>query len=572
VKDSVFSTFKRAFSILSVSQLQRTRIQFFYSFVQAFFELVSVAVLIPLIAQLSKPGLNSISLFNIHMATGGDHLLLLIIIIIAVFLLKNIVLMITASRQAHFVSAISTEISLLLFSRFYKQSWLNYVSSNTEDYIRKIKEIPSDFAHHVLHNLIRILTDILTGVILITFLSLTDFRTILVLLGMLLPVWIIYLIFKRTVIQNFNKSFRDITPVTSSVLAQSVESFMEAKLYGKEDFFLTKYSWLRRTSSDYLAKLKTASYFPSLLFEFAGVVIILGLLYYATQIGGGNAALQLIALVTIAVYKIFPVLNRVLNGVVQVMAYRYTIKELELSLAANKAEKSKRQIAFNNKIILDHISFTYPDKTNYFELKDIHLEINKGDFVVITGPSGSGKSTLLHVIAGLLEGYSGQIKIDEHVYLASTHSWNGQLSIVPQIPVLLQDTIRQNIAFGINEELIDDQLLTETAKDATIYEFIKNSSLEFNTLLGENGLTISGGQRQCIALARALYNKPRVLLLDEPTNQLDGASKINLLQSLKNLQAKGLTIVLISHDLVTLTYSNKHVEIKNGTVEKITLL
>lgn len=556
--------------MLNASQLRGSRIQVLYSVVYAFLELVSVAVLIPLIAPLSDS--NTITFLNIQIPGVENHFLPLIIAIAAIFLLKNIVILIIASRQAHFISNISTELSLLLFNRFYKQSWLNYISINTEDYIRKIKEVPSDFAHHVLHNYIKIVTDILSGILIITFLSFTDIRTIFVLVGMLFPVWIIYLIFKRTVILNINKSFRDITPVTSSVLAQSVESFLETRLYGKKNYFLKKYSHLRKTSSDYLAKLKAASYFPSLFFEVAGVIIILGLLYYTVQKGKGNSGAQLIALVTIAVYKILPTLNRVLNGVVQVMAFRYTIKELELSLVDNEDEVPKDQIVFDNQIILDSLSFAYPDKASHFELKDIHLEIKKGDFVVITGPSGSGKTTLLNVLAGLLEDFSGEIKIDRRTILPAKHSWDYQLGLVPQTPVILQDTIRHNIAFGTDEEGIDDPLVTAVAKDATIYDFIKDLPLGFNTMLGENGLTISGGQRQCVALARALYNRPKVLLLDEPTNQLDEVSKKKLLQSLKNRQSKGLTIILVTHDLIALGYCNKHVELRNGTVEKITLL
>jgi ABC-type bacteriocin/lantibiotic exporter with double-glycine peptidase domain len=572
VKDSIFSTFKRTFSVLNDSQLRSSRVQVIYSIVYALLELVSVAILIPLIAQLSPSDSRSLDFLSIQFPEAENYFLLLIVAIASIFLIKNGAIMVIASKQAHFISNISTELSLLLFNRFYKQSWLNYISVNTEDYIRKIKEVPSDFAHHVLHNFIKIITDVFTGIIIIAFLSFTEIRIIFVLVGMLLPVWIIYLIFKQTVILNINKSFREITPVTSSILAQSVESFTETRLYGKENYFLKKYSTLRRTSSDYLAKLKAASHVPSLFFEVAGVIVILGLLYYTIQTGEGSSGLQLIALVTIAVYKIFPILNRVLNGIVQVMAYRYTVKELELALDANEEKVSKVEISFNSQIVFKNISFAYPDKASLFELKGIRLEIQKGDFIVITGPSGSGKTTLLNVMAGLLEGYSGEMSVDDITILPGKHSWNCQLSLVPQTPVILQDTIRHNIAFGADEKEIDDGLVSAAAKDAVIYDFINELPLGFNTMLGENGLTISGGQRQCIALARALYNKPQLLLLDEPTNQLDEVNKKNLLQSLKNSQSKGLTIILVTHDLIALNYCSKHIELRNGTIENTTPL
>ncbi len=568
MNDSIFATFKKTVSILSTSQKRSTRIQVLYSLVYAFLELISVAVLIPLISQLNHSA--SPGLFNLQFPELENHLLLLILLIAITFLLKNVAIMVITSKQAHFTSDISTELSLLLFNNFYKQSWLNYIQVNTEDYIRKIKEVPSDFAHHVLHNFIRIITDILTGLVLITFLSLAEIRTLFVLVGMVLPVWVIYLIFKKTVIQNINKSFREITPITSAVLAQSVESFMEARLYGKENYFLNKYAMLRKTSSDYLAKLKAASYAPALFFEVAGIIIILGLLYYATLFPDKSTFLQLIALVTIAVYKIFPILNRMLNGVVQVMAYRYTVKELQFALEAKKEEHASHQVVFNEEIVLNNISFSYPSKSSHFKLKNINLEINKGDFIVITGPSGSGKTTLLNILAGLLDGYSGEIKIDTKSILPEKHSWNSHLGFVSQTPVILHDSIKKNIAFGTNEEEINNALVSTAAKAAIIFDFISELPNGFKTQLGENGLTISGGQRQCIALARALYHQPKVLLLDEPTNQLDEFNKKKLLQSLKNCQSNGLTILLATHDLIALGYCNKHVALRNGSVESTT--
>lgn len=565
MSDSIYTLLEKIPRILSRDQLRKTKIQLLSSLALAPLELISVAALLPLITQMGSLEDHTWVTQRIENLTGEFSLPTLLLAIAVIFIIKNIAIGIINSRQAQFISDISTDLSVELFRATYGKSWQDYINTSTEDRIRKIKEVPSDFAHHVIHNLIKAAHDLIVSAVVIAFLTLADIKILFAILIIFLPVYLIYVFFKRTIVAEIDKSFRSLTPLTSAVLATGLESFAEAKLYGVQNYFIKKYAQLRKTSSDYLAKLKAAALVPPLFFELAGVLVILGLVFYVEQTDNRGRGIEFIGLTAIAVYKILPALNRILNGLVQIMAFRYTVDELALNRSETIVSTESTALNFKEKITLKNISLSYDVSTGPFELSDINLEIQKGDFVVITGPSGSGKTTLLNLLVGLLENYKGEIIIDNMPRSKSNlMKWQSLIGMVPQMPVILHDSIQNNIAFGRELDEIDTKRMEDAATKATLLEFISRLPNGFQTLLGENGLSISGGQRQRLALARALYTQPQVLFLDEPTNQLDAESKQELLRSLKACHNGGMTIILISHDLMALDYCTQHFKIFNG--------
>ena len=214
--------------------------------------------------------------------------------------------------------------------------------------------------------------------------------------------------------------------------------------------------------------------------------------------------------------------------------------------------------------MLKNVNFNYKN-TDKSSIKNINLTISSGDKVGIIGKSGSGKSTLLKIILGLLKPQKGTIIIDNKIIdTKDTIIWKN-LSYVPQDPYILDDTIKNNIAFGSSNEQIDEFLFEKVISCCELQDFVSNSKDGLDTYLGDRGVRMSGGQKQRLSIARALYSKPSVLFLDEATNNLDVMTEEKVLQNLKDF-SEDMTIIAISHKHNTFENYDKIIELDNGEI------
>ena len=192
-------------------------------------------------------------------------------------------------------------------------------------------------------------------------------------------------------------------------------------------------------------------------------------------------------------------------------------------------------------------------------------KIVKGDFVGFIGTSGSGKSTLIDNIAGLLIPISGSIHVDNVDINTNIKGWQSQIGYVPQSIFLIDDSLKKNIAFGVNENEIDQIRLNKAIIDSQLNDVIKRLPEGIDTIVGERGIRLSGGERQRIGIARALYNNPEILILDEATSSLDNETEKDFMSSINALQGIK-TIIIIAHRLTTIQNCNKIFELKNGVL------
>jgi len=519
-----------------------------YSILQSGLEVISLAVVVPLFYNLTGTLIDveflglKFSIFNTFRWEA------IVIIIILIFILKNSISLWIIRGQSNFVSAVSVSLSETLYRQFYKQSWTSYLQNNSAETVRKIKTTPSDFAHYVLHGYINLLTDSCTCALMISVMIVYDYRVVLIVLLLCLPVTVFYFLIRRKIIARIDKSFRELTPQASIILTQGVDSFAEARIYHKENFFINRFMKIRVFASQQLADLKTATTIPSRLFELTAILCLSALIFYAKVIAPGQPnMIVLLGLLLIAMYRIIPSLNRILVTLSQMEAYAYAVSELKSAFDAPKEQtEATGRIPFLHQLQLQNISFQYDNSK--WTIQQLNLTINKGDFVVIEGPSGAGKTTLLHILAGLLYPNEGKIIVDDWTLTtAYIQGFQSMVGLVSQAPVILQDTLTGNIAFA-EDEKVDYKMLHHVLDLACLSDFIKSLPNGIETSLGENGLNLSGGQRQRVALSRALYRDPEILLLDEVTNQLDEHIKEQVLRNLKTLCLAGKTIILASHD------------------------
>ena len=184
-------------------------------------------------------------------------------------------------------------------------------------------------------------------------------------------------------------------------------------------------------------------------------------------------------------------------------------------------------------------------------MDDINLIVNKGEKIGLIGETGSGKSTLIDLILGLIEPLNGSINVDGVNINKNIQGWQRNIGYVPQTIFLSDDTLRNNIAFGISEDEIDESRVWKHLASSQLDTFVSSLEDGVNTKVGERGVRLSGGQRQRIGIARALYNNPNLLVFDEATSSLDYETENEIISKLIFLRIK--LSLIIAHRINTLS-------------------
>ena len=212
-------------------------------------------------------------------------------------------------------------------------------------------------------------------------------------------------------------------------------------------------------------------------------------------------------------------------------------QKIKIKLKTDTSFKSWHSFSFEN------VNFKYENSNKYI-LKDFNIELERGKIYGIVGESGSGKTTIIDLLLGLLLCSSGKIKIDnKDLNISNVKSWIKEVGYVPQSPYLIDATLKENIAFSLDDELINDKKIKECIEKSQLTKLVNDLEFGENTSIGERGLKISGGQKQRIAVARALYKDPSLLILDEATNALDSINEERIMKVIKSLKPTVTTIL-----------------------------
>jgi ABC-type multidrug transport system fused ATPase/permease subunit len=265
-------------------------------------------------------------------------------------------------------------------------------------------------------------------------------------------------------------------------------------------------------------------------------------------------------------FRMIPSINRVMNSL-QTIAFAQSVIDVlveQFDVIKSHLLKSdkKLKIKFENGVTVKNLNFKYSG-SNKMTLNNIDFIIKKGDFIGFVGVSGSGKSTLIDNIVGLLEPSSGEISVDGININSNISMWQSTIGYVPQTIFLIDDSLRRNIALGIPDNDIDEKKISDAIKSAQLISVINKLSDGLDTIVGERGVRISGGERQRIGIARALYNDPDLLILDEATSSLDNETESDFMEAINALKGKK-TILLVAHRLSTIRNCDKIYNLKNG--------
>ena len=319
---------------------------------------------------------------------------------------------------------------------------------------------------------------------------------------------------------------------------------------------------------------------PSYLIEavcVSGLIIIVGIKLLMGV--DTNQFIPQLAAFAVAAFRVLPSIGRISSSFNQfvymcptVTAVYDNLKEVELyeklGEGTEVSEDSDEVMQFTRDIVFQNICWKYP-KTDDYVVRNINFTIKKGTSVGLIGQSGSGKSTLADILLGLFCPQEGKVLVDGVNIFENLEKWRNTVSYVPQTVFLRDDTIRNNIAFGVEEDKIDDDKIWNAIRMAQLEELIHTLPEGINTHMGERGIRFSGGQKQRVAIARALYNNPDILVLDEATAALDNDTEAAVMEAIEALHGQK-TLVIVAHRLSTIRKCDEIYEVTDGSIFKRT--
>lgn len=564
---------KNIFQILGKKDQKYFIFIFFLIFISVFLELLGISLVIPITQYL---------LFDSHKLVLFDHYLenifgflhkyfsnkviISALLMISIYLFKTILLIIIFFLQAKFSWHVQKNISQNLIQKYIFQTHLYHTNKNSSEVVRNIVTEVSSFNGIILSSCI-FFSEILITIGISLFLMWYNLESAIILLFIFIGSSLIYQLCTKNFLINLGKLRQESESSRIKTIQEILGGIKEIKIFKSENFFLSKF----RNSNLSLAKAgrwqTTLQSMPRLTMEFIAILafsILLIVMYYSKN----NLALILPSLIiyAFAAFRILPSVNRILNAI-QILRFSDKVIRLlnkEMTLKVNNITYIEKKFDFSDDIKVNNLSYKYP-LSDKFTLKNINLSIKKNTIIGVIGDSGSGKSTLINLLLGLLKPTKGSIEVNGVKIHQNQNNlkWINNIKFVPQNVYIIDSSIKNNVAFGIKDENIDEKKLTKALKLANINSLVESSKKGVNLIIGERGSKLSGGQIQRLGIARALYHDSDIILMDEPTSSLDSVTESFILKTIKNLK-KYKTIVLVSHKKSSLTICDKIYKINDG--------
>jgi ATP-binding cassette subfamily B protein/ATP-binding cassette subfamily C protein len=450
--------------------------------------------------------------------------------------------------------------SLKLFKIFLHIPYKHFVQKNSGEIIHIINTEAIRASNLVL-NLLGVLSEAFTILALYGFMVAVNWKMTLVLtfIFMIIIYFIIVILIKKTKQQGVKTTNANIKQ--SRILHEALGNFKLIKLRGNEDDFLKRFNISAQAAARASIISTTLGNLPRNILENIGFSILIGVVVVILwKTGSPEIIIPTIAMYALALYRMLPGVNRMLNSLNSV-AFNQNSLDVVYNTANYETEvEGEIPLPFEKSIKLDSLSFGYV--TGGEVLRNISLEIKKGESVAITGESGGGKSTLVDLLIGINKPVSGALYVDNiKITNDNIRSWRNKIGYIPQNIYLFDGTIADNVTFS--SEFNEDQLI-RALKMANIWSFLEKKE-GINTLVGDGGIQLSGGQKQRVGIARALYTDPEVLVLDEATSSLDNDTENKIMDEIYTV-CKNKTLIVIAHRLTTVQRCKRHIVIENGRI------
>ena len=494
-----------------------------------------------------------------------------LIFLLVIYFFKAVLLSFINLYQIKFTKKLEFNLSNELFKTYLYQPYTFHLNRNSSILLRNIDECNT--LANAIYSWIILASEVLVllgiSVLLLIFATTSALFAVIFIF---FSITFFYLLTKNNLLE-WGKERHHLMYLVIKQLQQGFQGIKDIKILGRQNFFLNEFKSNKLKYYSKLYKSEFIKSLPKLWLEFMIISVLIGitllLLFQNTEL---NKILFSIGVFSAAAFRILPSINRIINCLQTIRNNLSSINNIvkEISLKKNIVEfpNIKKFNYKSDEINIKNLSYSYPN-TMKTSLNSINMTIKKGETVGIIGQSGSGKSTLLDIILGLLPLEKDKnISIFGNKLNTSAQSWQKEIGYVSQNIYLTDDTIKKNIALGIEENLIDKEKLFKSIELSQLEDFINKLENGVNSVVGERGGKISGGEKQRIGIARALYKSPSVLVLDEATSSLDLKNEELIIETINSLKRKK-TIIIVSHRPSTVKICDTVYKMENGKITRI---
>ena len=567
--------FKKSYRVFSKEQKKSLWMLICIIGLSSLMELVCVPVVLPLVnlATYSADEEPSKALMLIEKIFGFSTLnqmaIFAIILVMLVYLLKNIVVLAMNRCQFKFVRDCRRQLSSKLMDIYIFQPYMFHKEHNVAEIQRDIDTDVSNFCTMVLTE-VQLVSELSVCLFIGIYLFVADpISTLFITIVMGAFLLVFMKMYKRR-LKEYGSQGRESYSLAVKWILQVFGAIKEIKANSREKYFKDRYNDANGWYLDIQFKQSVLTNLPKPLVESIGIFSVL-LIAIIQILGGENVVntLTSLAIFLVAALRLMPSFNRISGYITTLTYYTASLDAINAHISLSDTimfNCGKDLMKFDDCLEVKNVSFEYEEGKPILEKANILIK--KHTSVAFVGPSGAGKSTMADIILGLLHAKEGVIYVDGIASNNYGEAWHNLIGYIPQEVYLLDDTIRANIAFGVETESIDEELLEKVVKNAQLDEFISTLEKGLDTIIGENGARLSGGQKQRVGIARALYKNPEILILDEATSALDNGTESAVMEAIENLHGK-MTIIIIAHRLSTIRKCDEIYEIKDGVARII---
>ncbi len=494
--------------------------------------------------------------------------------VIAVLVVTNMIASYSLWYRTNFCYRVIVGMSDRLFRAYLGQPYVALLQTNSSLLGKDLLNEVYTFYNKALEPLTSMIGRATTMLIVVTALAIYDWQAALFVGAFLGGGFFgIFLLLQRRLAQNGEILWRA-TAARYKIAGEALGGMKEVKLFGCENWYLQRFSLASNELGQAASRSSVFALVPRYAIESIAFSLLVGVVLWTLYSGRSLAdILPLIGAYAFAGVRLMPALQIVYSSAATVRNNWGATRRLSelfsriVPSAVHPPKDPPAPLAFQHGIRFEGVSFQYP-KTAAPVIRGLGVEIHARQCIGITGSSGSGKTTVMDLCMGLLTPDEGRILIDGVPLDDATRpAWLRNVGYVPQQIFLIDASIEENIAFGIPRGRIDPSAVRRAASMASLDAYVACLPDGYRTQIGERGVRMSGGQRQRLAIARALYHDPNVLFFDEATSALDGETEAVIVESIQSL-ALQKTVIIIAHRLTTLRYCQRVIVLEQGRVAR----
>ena len=564
------NTIKKINHILSASQKKKFFILLFITSIVSFLDLVGIGAILPVLIVLADPSFVEskyiiMLLKNFSFLNEENFILYSITFLFLVFFIKTTVSIVLNFIRYKVLFGFYTKISNRLMGNYLNLPYSKFIQLKVYEKSNVIKTEVEYFVMGVLDPFLLIILETFTILLIFGFLLYYDAESAIKVTISISTVMFVLLYFFGKKLKKLGVNRLRLNNNLQQQIYQGLQGIKDIKLASKENNFMEKFSGITSLWSQVMGSINSWQNITRHILE----LITISTFVFLSLIGIYNEQefsdlIILLGIFAAAAFRIMPSLNRIITSYNSIKAVRPVIDSIYKDINLDELVSIKKNKIYDisqniQSIEINNLNFKFPTSKNPI-IKDLNLKIKKGEYIGIFGKSGTGKTTFVDLFSGLLTLDSGSIKFDDKDISIHKDLWRKNISYVPQSIYLNDESIKENIAFGKKLEEIDSAKIIQSLEDARLLEFVNSLDRGVDTLVGENGINLSGGQIQRLGIARALYRNAQVLIFDESTNSLDLQTENEFMDTVNKIKGDR-TILFISHKISILQKCDKVYEL-----------